>query len=102
MAAKVLTPEDLEIFKCELLAEIERLLKSFSGQPSQKWLKSPDVRKLLNISPGTLQNLRVNGSLPFTKNGGSIYYDFEDIQKMLKDNRQQNPLLKDKNLRCRR
>lgn len=90
MAAKVLTPDDLEKFKRDLLGEIERLLQNYSGQSSRKWLKSPDVRRLLNISPGTLQNLRVNGSLPYTKIGGVIYYDFEDIQKMLMDNRRQN------------
>lgn len=90
MAAKVLTPDDLEKFKRDLLGEIERLLQNFSGQSYRKWLKSPDVRRLLNISPGTLQNLRVNGSLPYTKIGGVIYYDFEDIQKMLMDNRRQN------------
>ncbi|MGK7395129.1 MAG: helix-turn-helix domain-containing protein [Candidatus Cyclobacteriaceae bacterium M3_2C_046] len=90
MAAKVLTPDDLEKFKRDLLGEIERLLQNFSGQSSRKWLKSPDVRRLLNISPGTLQNLRVNGSLPYTKIGGVIYYDFEDIQKMLMNNRRQN------------
>lgn len=90
MAAKVLTPEDLEKFKRELLNEIERLMQNFNGQLTRKWLKSPDVRRLLNISPGTLQNLRVNGSLPYTKIGGVIYYDFEDIQKMLMDNRRHN------------
>lgn len=90
MAAKVLTPDDLEKFKRDLLGEIEKLLQSFNGQPTRKWLKSPDVRRLLYISPGTLQNLRVNGSLPYTKIGGVIYYDFEDIQKMLMDNRRQN------------
>uniref|UniRef100_UPI00404892CE helix-turn-helix domain-containing protein n=1 Tax=Roseivirga sp. TaxID=1964215 RepID=UPI00404892CE len=55
-------------------------------------MKSYEVRKLLDISPGTLQNLRVNGTLPFTKIGGVIYYDYTDIQSMLQSNKFQNRL----------
>jgi hypothetical protein len=42
-------------------------------QPTQ-WLKSSEVRKLLKISSGTLQNLRINGTLNFYKIGGILYY----------------------------
>lgn len=90
MATEIITSDDLQEFKQELLKEIEKLLREVNGQAIKKWLKSPDVRKLLNISPGTLQNLRVNGTLPYTKIGGVIYYSYEDIQKMLKENRVHN------------
>jgi len=36
---------------------------------------------------GTLQNLRVNGTLPFTKIGGVIFYEYEEIKKMLEKHR---------------
>jgi hypothetical protein len=80
---QLLTIEDLEEFKNNLLKELRTLLKELSGQPGRKWLKSFEVKKLLGISPGTLQNLRINGTLPFTKIGGVILYDYEDIQSML-------------------
>lgn len=92
MATEVITTDDLREFKIELLEDLKRLLKEHSGQPSKKWLKSYEVRKLLSISPGTLQNLRVNGTLPFTKIGGVIYYDYADIQAMLQSNKFQNRL----------
>jgi len=87
MAAEVITTDDLRKFKIELLSDIEKLLKVLSGTPFKRWLKSYEVRKLLNISPGTLQNLRMNGTLPFTKIGGVIYYAFDDIHKMIEDNK---------------
>ena len=87
---QIVTTEDLLDFKAELLDEIGKLLNQFNAEPSKKWLKSPEVRKLLGISPGTLQNLRVNGSLPYTKIGGVLFYDFDDIRKMLQANRIQN------------
>jgi hypothetical protein len=42
---------------------------------------------MLSISPGTLQNLRINGMLPFTKIGGVIFYEYEDVKKMLEDHK---------------
>lgn len=42
---------------------------------------------LLQVSPGTLQNLRINGTLPYTKVGGIIYYDSEEIQSIMTANR---------------
>jgi Helix-turn-helix domain len=83
MPANVITPEDLQAFKTELLAEIEKMLSQRNTMPDRKWLKSNEVRRLLTISSGTLQNFRVNGSLPYTKIGGVMYYDYDDVNKML-------------------
>jgi len=84
------TTEDLMDFKVELLEEIKKLLNNPSGSGSKKWLKSKEVRKLLQISPGTLQNFRINGNLSFTRIGGSIYYDADEINKILMENRINN------------
>lgn len=87
MPATIITPEDLQAFKKELLEEIKKLLAQHNNSPHRKWLKSPEVRRMLTLSPGTLQNLRVNGILPFTKIGGVMYYDYDDIIKMLEKNK---------------
>ena len=87
MPAQILTTDDLREFKVDLIDEIKKLLRQNGVQPVKQVLKSPDVRKLLHISPGTLQNMRINGSLPYTKIGGVIYYEYEDIQKMLSGNK---------------
>jgi hypothetical protein len=79
---EMITREDLKQFKSELLDEIRQIMKPGQGQ-SKQWLKSVDVRKMLNISPGTLQNLRINGTLRYTKIGGMMYYKLEDIHKVL-------------------
>lgn len=90
MAANIITTEDLREFKLELLDEIKELLNEQSSFTPKKWLKSPEVRELLSISPGTLQNLRINGTLPYTKVGGVIYYDYDEIQKIMEQNRIHN------------
>jgi hypothetical protein len=87
MNLEVITKEDLREFKNEMLSEIARLMQPGQGQ-SKQWLKSVEVRKLLKISPGTLQNLRINGTLRFTRIGSLLYYKQEDINKLLEGGQQ--------------
>lgn len=87
MATEIITKEDLNEFRELLLNDLKNL---FQGKPiseSSKWLKSYQVKNLLKISPGTLQTLRVNGTLSYTKIGGILYYKYEDIQRLLDGNR---------------
>uniref|UniRef100_F4CEJ3 Putative DNA-binding protein n=1 Tax=Sphingobacterium sp. (strain 21) TaxID=743722 RepID=F4CEJ3_SPHS2 len=84
MEIDILTREDLRQFKQEMLEEIRKLKENGQkGSNEKEWLKSADVRRLLDISPGTLQNLRINGTLPFRKIGGSMYYRAADVKKMM-------------------
>lgn len=87
MPTSIITTEDLREFKMELLEEIKKLLSNQTGSGTKKWLKSTEVMELLKISPGTLQNFRINGTLPFTKIGGIIYYDSEEINRLLMTNK---------------
>jgi hypothetical protein len=79
---EVITKEDLQQFKDELINEIRLITKPDQPQ-SKEWLRSSDVRKMLNISPGTLQNLRINGTLRFTWVGSIMFYKYEDIHRLL-------------------
>src|SRR6478735_6450053 len=90
---QLITNGDLFDFKSQLLFEIKTMFKEFTGQPTKKWLKSKEVRKLLNISPGTLQSLRSRKVIPYTKLGGIIYHDAADIQKMLESQKIQRKSL---------
>jgi hypothetical protein len=82
MNVELVTKEDLRELENNLLNAIKLISKPGQGEV-KKWLKSVEVRKLLNISSGTLQNLRINGTLRYTKIGGIMYYKLEDINKIL-------------------
>ena len=90
MPTSIITTDDLREFKQELLGDIKELINSQTTLKPKKWLKSPEVRELLSISPGTLQNLRINGTLPYSKVGGVIYYDYEEILKVIEENKIHN------------
>ncbi|UII81105.1 helix-turn-helix domain-containing protein [Flagellimonas sp. CMM7] len=93
MPANILTQEDLEGFKESLLDEIKEILLKNDRITLDRWIKSNAVMNKLGISPGTLQNFRINETIPFSKLGGIIYYDEEEIHKILMDNK--NFFLKD-------
>ena len=85
MPTNVVTIDDLMLFKEQLLDAILEALEQKENKPKQ-WLRSREVREMLNISPGTLQNLRINGILPYSKVGGVIFYPAEGIAQVLEEN----------------
>ena len=86
MSVSIITIEDLEVFKEDLIKELEKFLLKNNKITIDKWIKSDVVMDKLDISPGTLQNFRINGTLSFSKIGGIIYYDEEKINEILLDN----------------
>jgi hypothetical protein len=88
MAHEIITPDDLEKFRIKLLADIQLLIKP-AITIQKEWIKSSEVRKLLGISPGTLQNLRVNGTLAYSKVGSIIFYKHVDVINALEKVKQQ-------------
>lgn len=82
MATEIITKEDLQTFKEELLQEIKQIIGK-NEKPDHEWLRSSQVMKMLNISPNTLQALRVSGKLNFTKVGSIFFYRLDQLRKLL-------------------
>ena len=87
MAIEVVTKDDLEAFRQQLLSDIRQLMAPSGATSRPQWLKNNEVRKLLNISSNTVQRLRIAGTLKSAKIGGVHYYRLEDIEKLLDSGR---------------
>ena len=84
MTYEIITHEDLQKFRLQLLEDLSRMLSgAVQPQLNKEWLRSSEVRKILGISHGTLQNLRVKNILPHKKVGGLMYYRYRDIVRLL-------------------
>ncbi|WP_369753935.1 DNA-binding protein [Flavobacterium sp. WC2409] len=87
----MITKEDLRQFGLELLGNIGTLMtqtKEVQGEiVDQEWIKSKQVRTLMNMSPGSVQNLRVTQKIRFKKILGSYYYNKVDLLKLFTDER---------------
>jgi len=67
-----------EVLQCRQERDGENILDTL--------LDGQDVMLRLHISQRTLQTLRSNGTLPFTRIGRKTYYLRSDIERILKDN----------------
>lgn len=83
MGLEVVTKEDLLVFRMQLLDDLKQLLSQQVPRSTKKWLKSTEVRELLSLSAGKLQNLRITGKLSSTKVGNVLYYRYDDVKRLL-------------------
>ena len=60
--------------------KVERLCREHEDLGEREWLDSDDVCKLLCVSPRTLQTMRENGTLAYTKISHKVYYRPEDVK----------------------
>ena len=86
---QLVTLDDLENFKTELLSAVKQLLDFTKGPPVKRWVKAAEARKLIGVSPGKLQVIRDSGLLSFSKIGGNIYYDQDDLHRLFEENKVQ-------------
>jgi hypothetical protein len=85
MQLDLLTKADLVPLE-EQLKEIKNLLTE-NPRLKKKWIKSIEAKSILQCSHGTLQNLRITGALNPTKIGGNWYYDVDEINALLSNNK---------------
>ncbi|WP_289057387.1 DNA-binding protein [uncultured Flavobacterium sp.] len=87
------TKEDLKEFGILLLDKIQAIFKDKDSGLKEnlepEWIRSKSVRKLLDISAGSVQNLRISQKVRFKKVFGSYYYNKEDLQKLFDDETKQ-------------
>lgn len=80
---ELVTKEDLQLFRMQLLNDLVMIIKA-GTEEKPEWLKSGEVRKILKVSPGTLQNLRISGKLKPVKIEGTWYYRLSEITELFK------------------
>ena len=80
----IITDSNWAKLRNEILNLAETCHKAF-GERSRHtdWLHNGDVCRLLNISKRTLQTLRDNGTLAYTKIGNRTYYLPEDVERIV-------------------
>lgn len=71
--------QDFEVIKAYIMA----LEKSKVECLKERWIDNQDVLQALHISKRKLQTLRDNGTLPFSRIHGSIYYKVSDLETLL-------------------
>ncbi len=77
---------DFEVIRAYVLALKKSKLDNFK----ETWIDGQDVMQTMHISKRTLQSLRDNGTLPYSRINGKFYYKVADIENLLESNYSQS------------
>ena len=58
----------------------------------RKWLRTTEIAEYLGISLSQVHNLKNEGVLPYTKLAGTIFFNKEEIDSILKQNQEKTVL----------
>ena len=74
--------QDVKSMKAYLKQINKPRLESFS----EEWIDGQDVMQILHISKRTLQSLRDNETLPYSRINGKFYYRLSDLESLMEEN----------------
>ena len=81
--------DDLRQFGLLLVDQLKQIIKNNQNKDNDdlnpEWIKSRVVKKLMDISAASLQNLRITGKVRFKKVLGSYYYNKSDLMNLFND-----------------
>lgn len=86
MATEIITQEDLQNLREELILNLAKLIKEAKvGKPD--YLTQEEVLDMLKVSPNTLRGFRENYGLPYHRLGNKVYYTYSDVVRMMEKNK---------------
>lgn len=73
-----------------IMAYLSTLNKTKLDNFKESWIDAQDVMQTMHISKRTLQSLRDNGTLPYSRINGKFYYKVADVENLLESNYSQS------------
>jgi len=67
----------------QVLTNLKAIFSPSVQSEKKEWLRRSEIRNILRISPGFLQNMGINGKIIPAKIGGIFFYRKDDLDKLL-------------------
>jgi hypothetical protein len=86
MSVEVVTKEDLQILRVALINDFRLLMREADNkknEPMEEGYKTKHLRKILGCSVNKLYSLRISRKLRTKKVGGTIYYNKDDVKRLV-------------------
>jgi len=86
MNVELVTKEDLQVLRVQLINDIKAILAAQNKgavTAAVEGYKTKDVRKILGCSVNKLVSLRVARKVRWKKVGGTVYYNREDVRRLV-------------------
>lgn len=87
MSVEILTRDDLVSFGKLLISDFRKVIAEVIGSTPEpvEGYRTKDVRKILGCSVNKLVLLRVTKKIRTKKLGGTLYYNKEDVKRLLQE-----------------
>jgi len=87
MNVEMITKEDLQQLRLQLLEDIKSIFQKEQDIKNGdiKGYKTAHVRKILGCSVNKLVSLRIARKIRVKKIGGTVYYNRDDVKKLLEE-----------------
>ncbi|MBN8719583.1 MAG: helix-turn-helix domain-containing protein [Sediminibacterium magnilacihabitans] len=87
MGIDIVTKDDLLVFRNGLLADLRQLISEAMRQipESPEGYKTKHVRLILGCSVNKLVSLRIARKIRVKKVGGTLYYNKQDVKKLVQE-----------------
>ena len=88
MAVEIVTKEDLQVLRMQLIGDIKAIILSMNVQERGEkieGLRTKDARKILGCSVNKLVSLRIARKIRWKKIGGTVYYNRDDVRRLLEE-----------------
>lgn len=87
MPVEIVTKEDLQLLRIQIVSDIRAILAKNTPPANEKpeGYKTRDVRKILGCSVNKLVSLRIARKIRWKKIGGTVYYNRDDVKRLLEE-----------------
>ena len=87
MPVEIVTKEDLQLLRIQMVSDLKAIINQSRQRvpESLEGYKTAHVRKILGCSVNKLVALRVARKLRTKKVGGTIYYNRDDIKRLVEE-----------------
>lgn len=76
--SELVTKQDLTFLEERIVTKLSSVLQKDS-KPQKNLIRTKELKQMTGLSDSGLQNLRVNGVLPYYKVQGALFYDLEEV-----------------------
>jgi hypothetical protein len=85
MPVELVTKDDLKILRAEIVGDVRVLIEQYLKVQGEdlRGYRTREMREIFRCSAGKLKSLRASGKIRTKRIGGTVYYNKEDVKKLL-------------------
>ena len=84
--SELVTKQDLTFLEERIVTKLSSVLQKDS-KLQKNLIRTKELKQMTGLSDSGLQNLRVNGVLPYYKVQGALFYDLDEVMQVFEQHK---------------